>query len=133
MLREFCAENMERVGAAVTAGAGRIELCDNLAVGGTSPSVGVIRAAVAFAGEHDVAVMAMARPRGGDFAYTPEEEQMMLDDIACARRLGTTGVAFSCLTADPATGEVVIDRAMTARLVEALGVSEVHGTKIVEL
>lgn len=119
LLREFCAENMERVGAAVAAGAGRIELCDNLAVGGTSPSVGVIRAAVAFAGEHDVAVMAMARPRGGHFVYTPEEEQMMLDDIVCARRLGTTGVVFGCLTADPATGEPVIDRAMTARLVEA--------------
>ena len=77
--------------------------------------------------------MAMARPRGGDFVYTPEEEQMMPDDIACARRLGTTGVAFGCLTADPATGEAVIDRAMTARVAEALGVSEVHGTKIVEL
>ena len=70
LLREFCAENMERVPAAVAAGAGRIELCDNLAVGGTSPSVGVVRAAVAFAREHNVAVMAMARPRGGDFVYT---------------------------------------------------------------
>ena len=47
LLREFCAENMERVPAAIAAGAGRIELCDNLAVGGTSPSYGVIRAAVA--------------------------------------------------------------------------------------
>ena len=36
LLREFCAENVERVPAAIAAGAGRIELCDNLAVGGTS-------------------------------------------------------------------------------------------------
>ena len=44
MLYEFCAENYERVPAAVEAGAGRIELCDNLAVGGTTPSAGVISA-----------------------------------------------------------------------------------------
>lgn len=119
LLREFCAENMERVPAAVAAGAGRIELCDNLTVGGTSPSYGVIRAAVAFAAEHDVAVMAMARPRGGNFVYTPEEEQMMLDDVACARRLGVMGVVFGCLVADPETGELVIDRAMTKKLVDA--------------
>ena len=49
LTKEFCAENMELVPAAVAAGAARIELCDNLAVGGTTPSYGVIRAAVAHA------------------------------------------------------------------------------------
>ena len=34
VLREFCAENLAHVGAALAAGAERIELCDNLAVGG---------------------------------------------------------------------------------------------------
>ena len=119
LLREFCAENMERVPAAIAAGAGRIELCDNLAVGGTSPSYGVIRAAVANAAATGTAVMAMARPRGGNFVYTPAEEQMMLDDVAMARSLGVTGVVFGCLAADPATGELVVDRAMTERLVTA--------------
>ena len=119
LLREFCAENMERVPAAIAVGAGRIELCDNLAVGGTSPSYGVIRAAVANAAATGTAVMAMARPRGGDFVYTPAEEQMMLDDVAMARSLGVTGVVFGCLAADPATGELVVDRAMTERLVTA--------------
>ena len=119
LLREFCAENMERVPAAIAAGAGRIELCDNLAVDGTSPSYGVIRAAVANAAATGTAVMAMARPRGGDFVYTPAEEQMMLDDVAMARSLGVTGVVFGCLAADPATGELVVDRAMTERLVTA--------------
>ena len=119
LLREFCAENMERVPAAIAAGAGRVELCDNLAVGGTSPSYGVIRAAVANAAATGTAVMAMARPRGGDFVYTSAEEQMMLDDVAMARSLGVTGVVFGCLAADPATGELVVDRAMTERLVTA--------------
>ncbi len=119
LLREFCAENMERVPAAIAAGAGRIELCDNLAVGGTSPSYGVICAAVANARATGTAVMAMARPRGGDFVYAPAEEQMMLDDVAMARSLGVTGVVFGCLAADPATGELVVDRAMTEQLVTA--------------
>ena len=119
LLREFCAENVERVPAAITAGAGRIELCDNLAVGGTSPSYGVIRAAVGIARETGAAVMAMARPRGGNFVYTAAEEQIMLDDVAMARSLGVDGVVFGCLTSDGATGEAVVDRDMTARLVEA--------------
>ena len=119
LLREFCAENMERVPAAIAAGAGRVELCDNLAVGGTSPSYGVICAAVANARATGTAVMAMARPRGGDFVYAPAEEQMMLDDVAMARSLGVTGVVFGCLAADPATGELVVDRAMTEQLVTA--------------
>ena len=119
LLREFCAENMERVPAAIAAGAGRVELCDNLAVGGTSPSYGVIRAAVAIARQTGAAVMAMARPRGGNFVYSADEEQMMLDDVAMARSLGVTGVVFGCLAADPATGELVVDRAMTERLVTA--------------
>ncbi|MFR2030620.1 MAG: copper homeostasis protein CutC [Collinsella sp.] len=69
MLCEFCAENFERVPAAIEAGARRIELCDNLAVGGTTPSAGVISATVSYAHEHDARVMCMIRPRGGDFHY----------------------------------------------------------------
>lgn len=118
LLKEFCAENMERVPAAVEAGAGRIELCDNLAVGGTSPSYGVIRAAVGFAREKGVDVMAMARPRGGDFTYSEAERDMMLDDIAVARSLGTTGVVFGCVRAG-ADGVLAVDRELTAALVEA--------------
>lgn len=96
LLREFCAENMERVPAAIDAGAKRIELCDNLACGGTSPSVGVVRAAVRLCREHDVTLMAMARPRGGDFAYSADELQMMDDDIASHARSGVDGVVFGC-------------------------------------
>lgn len=96
LLREFCAENMERVPAAIEAGAKRIELCDNLACGGTSPSVGVVRAAVRFCREHDVTLMAMARPRGGDFAYSADELQMMDDDIASHARSGVDGVVLGC-------------------------------------
>ena len=132
LLKEFCAENVERVPAAIAAGAGRIELCDNLAVGGASPSYGVIRAAVAIARRTGAAVMAMARPRGGDFVYTADEGQMMLDDVAMARSLGVDGVVFGCLTADAETGEPVVDREMTVRLVEAAHgpVTDGEGTEV---
>lgn len=97
LTREFCAENMELVPAALDAGAARIELCDNLAVGGTTPSYGVIRAAVACASERGAAVMCMIRPRGGSFEYTPVEAAIMRDDLLMAKRLGVTGVVFGCL------------------------------------
>ena len=96
LLKEFCAENMTLVPAAIKAGACRIELCDNLAVGGTTPSRGAIRAAVQYARPRGVAVMTMIRPRGGDFAYTAEELDIMRDDIDCACELDTTGVVFGC-------------------------------------
>ena len=112
LTREFCAENMELVPAAIAAGAARVELCDNLSVGGTTPSYGVIRAAVALAGERGVGVMCMIRPRGGDFEYTPDEAAMMRDDLAMAKRLGVTGVVFGCLR------DGHLDRALTSELVE---------------
>lgn len=111
LTREFCAENMEHVPAAVAAGAARVELCDNLAVGGTSPSYGVIRAAVAHARETGTAVMCMVRPRGGDFEYTAAEAAMMRDDLIMAKRLGVTGVVFGCLR------DGRLDRELTAELV----------------
>lgn len=111
LTREFCAENMELVPAAVKAGAGRVELCDNLAVGGTSPSYGVIRAAVAHANETGTAVMCMVRPRGGSFEYTPAEATMMRDDLLMAKGLGVTGVVFGCLR------DGHLDRELTSELV----------------
>lgn len=116
LLKEFCAENMARVPAAIEAGARRIELCDNLAVGGTSPSAGVIAGAVAYCRPRGVAVMAMVRPRGGDFVYTGAERDMMRLDTRLARAFGVTGVVFGCLTGDADAG-YRLDDAFCAELV----------------
>ena len=97
LTKEFCAENMELAPAAVAAGAARIELCDNLAVGGTTPSYGVIRAAVAHARETGTDVVCMVRPRGGSFEHTADEAAMMRDDLIMAKSLGVIGVVFGCL------------------------------------
>ncbi|KAF1302279.1 MULTISPECIES: copper homeostasis protein CutC [Enterococcus] len=98
MLKEFCGENYTLIPAAIAAGARRIELCDNLAVGGTTPSTGVIEEVLSYAGEKQVTVMTMIRPRGGDFIYNDTELKIMHTDLIEAKKLGTDGVVFGCLT-----------------------------------
>ena len=98
MIYEFCAENVTNLEKAMQAGARRIELCDNLAVGGTTPSYGVIKATVELAKPYNVTVMTMIRPRGGDFVYNDLEMEIMLEDIQMARSAGTHGLVFGVLT-----------------------------------
>ncbi|MDO4668053.1 MAG: copper homeostasis protein CutC [Streptococcus sp.] len=99
MLYEFCAENITDIEKAMQFGARRIELCDNLAVGGTTPSYGVIKEAVKLATSHQTSIMTMIRPRGGDFVYSDLELKIMKTDIEIARLAGSQGVVFGCLTA----------------------------------
>lgn len=98
MIKEFCAENFTDIPAAIKKGARRIELCDNLAVGGTTVSIGVLEATLKYAQEHDVPVNAIIRPRGGDFIYNDTEITMMGTDILEFKKSGVDGVVFGCLT-----------------------------------
>ena len=100
MIYEFCAENVTLLEKAMLAGARRIELCDNLAVGGTTPSYGVTKAAVELAANYDTTIMTMIRPRGGDFVYNDLEIDIMLEDIRLTAQAGSQGVVFGVLTAD---------------------------------
>ena len=100
MIYEFCAENVTLLEKAMQAGARRIELCDNLAVGGTTPSYGVTKAAVELAANYDTTIMTMIRPRGGDFVYNDLEIDIMLEDIRLTAQAGSQGVVFGVLTAD---------------------------------
>ena len=100
MIYEFCAENVTLLEKAMQAGARRIELCDNLAVGGTTPSYGVTKAAVELAANYDSTIMTMIRPRGGDFVYNDMEIAIMLEDIRLTAQAGSQGVVFGALTAD---------------------------------
>ena len=100
MIYEFCAENVTLLEKAMQAGARRIELCDNLAVGWTTPSYGVTKAAVELAANYDTTIMTMIRPRGGDFVYNDLEIDIMLEDIRLTAQAGSQGVVFGVLTAD---------------------------------
>ncbi|MBP7950956.1 MAG: copper homeostasis protein CutC [Verrucomicrobiales bacterium] len=111
MIIEICVDCLESVAACAEAGADRIELCAGLVEGGTTPSVGFMKAARRlFPGR----IMTMIRPRAGDFLYSRDEAEIMLDDIRQARDQGADGVVFGCLTAD---GD--IDTALAAELASA--------------
>ena len=96
--------------SAVEGGADRIELCANLAEGGTTPSYGtLIQCREAFS----VSLFPIIRPRGGDFLYTDAEFEIMLHDVKLCKQLGYDGVVIGLLNAD---GTIDIKR--TARLIK---------------
>ena len=97
---EICLENVEGVRISARAGADRAELCDNLAAGGTTPSIGAVEAAIFAAGEEierrraiagphwaakpDAApfgLRVMIRPRGGSFVFDSDERRTMIADV----------------------------------------------------
>ncbi len=119
MLLEFCAENFTKVPEAIQLGATRIELCDNLAEGGTTPSYAVIEQTVKYVNNHGASVVTMVRPRGGDFVYSDVEFEMMKKDLLIIKELGSHGLVFGVLTKDNR-----IDRERTKELIELSGDSQ---------
>ena len=114
MIYEFCAENVTLLEKAMQVGARRIELCDNLAVGGTTPSYGVTKAAVELAANYDTTIMTMIRPRGGDFVYHDLEIAIMLEDIHLTAQAGSQGVVFGALTADKKLDKTNLEKLIAA-------------------
>lgn len=114
IIKEVCLENNINLEKAIQLGADRIELCDNLAEGGTSVSYGVAKYVTKLCHANHVKVMAMVRPRKGNFVYNDIEINMMLDDISTFKEIGVDGVVFGSLTKN---GE--IDKPTTLQLVES--------------
>ncbi|MBF2503807.1 copper homeostasis protein CutC [Listeria marthii] len=98
VLKEACIENTTYLAKVIAAGANRVELCDNLAEGGTSVSYGVANYVVRVCHEQNVSVMAMVRPRKGNFSYTKEEIAIMREDILMYKKIAVDGVVFGCIT-----------------------------------
>ena len=97
VLVEACVDSVESARAAERGGAGRLELCDALFDGGTTPSAGMIaacREAVT------IPLFVIIRPRGGGFVYSASELDVMRRDIIAARGLGADGVVIGALRAD---------------------------------
>jgi copper homeostasis protein len=94
---EMCIDSVESAIGAQAGGADRVELCDNLLEGGTTPSAGTI----ALARKHiDIALNVIIRPRGGDFCYSDVEFEVMKYDTETAKRLGANGVVIGLLKPD---------------------------------
>ncbi|MCT8774729.1 copper homeostasis protein CutC [Glaesserella parasuis] len=108
---EICVDNLESVITANQFPIDRIELCSALAVGGLTPNLGFIQQTQQIS---TIPLALMIRPRAGDFLYSEDEIQIMLNDIATAKQLGIQAVVFGALSAN---GE--IDLATTELLVKA--------------
>jgi copper homeostasis protein len=95
MIKEACVEGFAEALRAQELGADRIELCENLAAGGTTPSVGTIMACKKYL---SIPVIVMIRPRGGDFIYNKVELEIMSNDIHACLKAGADGIALGLLT-----------------------------------
>lgn len=91
---EIAANNISSAIAAYKGGADRIELCDNLSEGGTTPSYATIQYCVAHI---PIPCFPIIRPRGGDFLYSEIEFQLMKKDIEMCKKLGCEGVVLGVL------------------------------------
>jgi copper homeostasis protein len=96
MILEVCVDTVAGLEAAVAGGADRIELCSALALGGLTPAAGLMRHAAGCG----VPVLAMIRPRAGDFVWSKAELQVMEGDIAAAQAAGLAGVVLGASLQD---------------------------------
>lgn len=110
MLVEACVDSVASAVAAERGGAGRVELCADLASGGTTPSAGTI----ALTRERvRIPVFVLVRARDGDFLVDADELETMRRDVLVARRDGADGVVVGALTADGAV-DIAAMRALVA-------------------
>ena len=97
MIKEACVESFEKALEAQNNGADRIELCENLSVGGTTPSYGTVKICLE---KLNIPIFPMIRARGGNFVYSKDEIEIMKEDIKVFKNLGVKGVVLGCLTSD---------------------------------
>lgn len=101
---EVCVDSVESAVIASKGGADRLEVCSNLAVGGTTPGISMfkqIRKAC------DIPLHVLIRPRFGDFLYTDAEFRAIEEDARLFHNLGADGVVAGCLLPD---GNIDLER-----------------------
>jgi copper homeostasis protein len=108
---EACVESLEAAVAAAQGGAHRIELCVDLAVGGTSPDSALLAACLSHLA---IPVFVMVRPRAGDFCYSAAEHETMVEGIRRAKGAGAYGIVTGALRSNR-----TIDEARTRGLIDA--------------
>jgi len=118
LILEACVETLEEALAAQQAGANRIELCSALDQDGLSPSEELTRQCLE---QLSIPIMAMVRPRGGNFVYSEAEIQQMEQEIELFKQLGVAGVVFGLLTEENSID--LINTQLLARKVQPLEVT----------
>ncbi|MBR4637672.1 MAG: copper homeostasis protein CutC [Bacteroidales bacterium] len=107
---EICCGSIQSAANAKAGGAVRVELCQGLVEGGTTPSPATIQYAVR---ELGLKVFVLVRPRGGDFCYNELEVKTMEEDVAFCKEAGASGIVVGFLHPDGS-----IDTELTRRFVE---------------
>lgn len=97
MILEVCANSYESAINAEKAGAHRIELCENLAVGGLTPNYKLAKEVII---DLSIPVFILIRPRDGDFNYSKNEFEQIKKDIILFKDLGCKGIVSGILTKD---------------------------------
>ena len=94
---ECCVDSVESALQAEKGGADRLELCSNLVIGGTTPTLALFRQIR----EHtNIPIHVLLRPRFGDFLYTDQELGIIAKEIDMFREAGAEGIVIGCLKPD---------------------------------
>lgn len=106
---EVCAGNIKSCINAKKAKADRIELVSQAHHGGLTPSLGLVKLALALT---KLPIIAMVRPRIGGFCYSESEKEQMFLDAKILLEAGVSGIVFGFLNNDltidlPATKKMV--------------------------
>ncbi|MCX6265567.1 MAG: copper homeostasis protein CutC [Bacteroidetes bacterium] len=109
-LLEIAVFSFESALIAQQSGADRIELCENPADGGTTPSYGYLKKAIE---KIQIPVFPIIRPRGGDFLYSDTEWDIVLNDIRLCKDLGFSGIVTGSLHRDGLVNEAQLKQAVS--------------------
>lgn len=110
-LLEICVDTFESAKNAELGGADRIELCAALSEDGLTPSIGFAKQCVDLL---SIPVFPMIRPRAGDFVYSKEELQIMVEDIKQFKKIGVHGIVSGVLQRDRQIDEIALRRLINA-------------------
>lgn len=94
---ECCVDSVESALEAAKGGADRLELCANLVIGGTTPTLALFEQ---IREKTPIRIHALIRPRFGDFLYTEEEFRIIQREVIRFKEAGAEGVVIGCLTPD---------------------------------
>lgn len=110
MQLELCAASVKAFSLAKKYNFDRIELCQNIENGGTTPSLGMIQYAV----NQEIETHVLIRQRAGDFIYTEKEKQVMINDAILSTSIGIKGLVVGSLTAKNEIDEGTLTKMLTS-------------------
>jgi len=115
---EVCVDSIESAINAERGGADRLELCGDLIVGGTTPSMALFKRVRE---KVNIPIHVLLRPRFGDFLYSDEEMEILIRQAKLFHNAGADNLVIGCLTK-----EGCLDMDANARIIEAAGTTPVN-------